>query len=99
MDLSVAREISRVDFRQRLVNRWVCLTFLILIGGSVLFVFVLRNPYSWPFIELGRRTSFLFGCTTLACAPFAWGIGIVYMYLFSVLFVDLVGEIYRFREQ
>ncbi|WP_430503610.1 hypothetical protein [Haloparvum sp. PAK95] len=77
--------IDDVGWRHLFVNRWVGGIFLLLLGGFAYSIAVLHNPYVWPFLELGRQTSMLFGCTTLACAPLAAGIGILYTYLFAVL--------------
>lgn len=77
--------LDDVGWRQSFVNRWVGVFFLLLLGGFAVSVFALHNPYVWPFVELGRQTAMLFGCSTLACAPLAWGIGILYTYLFAVL--------------
>ncbi|MFB6236450.1 MAG: hypothetical protein ABEH81_06270 [Halopenitus sp.] len=82
--------IDDVGWRQLFVNRWVGGIFLLLLGGLAYSIAILQNPYVWPFVELGQETAKLFGCYTLACAPLAWGIGILYTYLFAVL-VNALG--------
>ncbi|WP_373190196.1 hypothetical protein [Halolamina sp.] len=85
MEMQKLRNGEEFEFRRILIGRWVGIIFLLLLGGFVASLLVFHDPYVWPLIDLGRRTSLLLGCSTLGCVPFAWGIGILYMYLFAVL--------------
>lgn len=71
--------------RKRLLAPTVGFIFFVLLVGLLVTIFLWGDPYLWPFVELGRRTSFLLGCGTLACIPIAWGLGVVYAYVFSVV--------------
>jgi hypothetical protein len=71
--------------RRLLINRLVGFSFVALLGGLFITIFVWGDPYLWPFIKIGRRTSFFLGCRTLVCIPIVWTLGIVYTYVFSVI--------------
>lgn len=71
--------------RRLLLNRVVGVTFIVLMGGMYVAFFGLGNPDFWPFTELGRRTTLLFGCGVYSCILLAWGLGIIYTYICSVI--------------
>jgi hypothetical protein len=73
-----------------LLNRYVGSVFLVLVAGFGVSLFARNTP--WPFMELGRQTSFLLGCKFLSCIPIVVGLSLAYMYGFSLLAGNLVRK-------
>lgn len=72
------------SLRRHILTRWVGFGILVLTGW-LLHSLWFGSIYMWPPMGVGKKTSFLLGCSSLHCLPLVLGFAVLYMVLFAVV--------------